>query len=132
MRQIGHPCSLNKPCTGDRCCVEGSRCQASATFNKRNTGLCVALPPTPIPTIAPTRRPTLAPSVPPTVTPTKLPTSKPTPTPKDAIVFIEPFPPNRPTSGPYVELVPETAPEDDIRTLRPTRQQSQVPSTSPT
>ena len=155
-RQKGHPCSLNKPCTGDRCCVEGSRCQASATFNKPNTGLCVALPPTPIPTIAPTRRPTLAPSrtpsvtptmlptskptrrptsapsFSPTVTPTKLPTSKPTPTPKDAIVFIEPFPHNRPTSGPYVELVPETPPEDGIRTLRPTRQQSQVPSTSPT
>ena len=102
-RQTGHPCSLIKPCTGDRCCAEGLRCQASATFSKPNTGLCVELPPTPIPTIAPTRRPTSATSVPSTVTPTKLSTSTPTPTRtsgEDAVVLIDPLPNNQPTSGP--------------------------------
>mmetsp|Transcript_6231 Transcript_6231/g.17446 ORF Transcript_6231/g.17446 Transcript_6231/m.17446 type:complete len:490 (+) Transcript_6231:215-1684(+) len=115
-RQKGHPCSLNKPCTGDRCCAEGLACEVPATPIKPNTGLCVALKPptlrptTPLPTTAPTRRPTLAPSPPPTSTPTKFPTSKPTPI---------------PTSAP--SLRPNQPP-----TTRPTRRPTRQPSRSPT
>ena len=119
-RQKGHPCSLNEPCFGDRCCDEGLKCELPPTPIKPNTGLCVsANPPTkkptsPMPTIAPTRSPT--------GTPTELPSSKPSITPTKR-------PTSEPTKRPSVRpsLRPSKAPTDS-----PLEALSKASSTTPT